>query len=45
MKPTRKQDRVTQDDGKPAFDCDISRDGFDDAFVREYLLTHMPLAV
>jgi hypothetical protein len=45
MKSTRTQDRVTQDEGKPTFDCDVSRDGFDDACVRAYLLTHMPLAV
>jgi hypothetical protein len=45
MTSTKSPDRIAQDAGKPAFDCDVSKDGFDEACVREYLRTHMPLAV
>ena len=46
MKSTKAEDRIGEDDHRPAFDCDLSAtDGSDDMCVREYLRTRIPVLV
>jgi hypothetical protein len=43
----RSEDQSREHDRRPVFDCetDPATGSFDELCVREYLLTHMPLAV
>ena len=46
MKSTKAEDRISEDDHRPAFDCDLSaKDGSDEMCVREYLRAHIPVLV
>ena len=46
MKSTKATYRLSQDDDRPAFDCDLSaKDGSDEMCMREYLRTRIPVLV